>query len=78
MKTINLDKTWGRLADEIHRTKPLRNNFVEREMLFGLQILLGQYELAKNEKNEKLMKFCADVLETYEKYDINGHIIWKR
>lgn len=25
-----------------------------------------------------LKKFCADILETYEKYNINGHIIWKR
>ena len=29
-------------------------------------------------KNEDLKKFCADVLETYEKYNINGHIIWKK
>lgn len=26
----------------------------------------------------ELKKFCADILETYEKYNINGHIIWKR
>ncbi|PIP50413.1 MAG: HNH endonuclease, partial [Candidatus Brennerbacteria bacterium CG23_combo_of_CG06-09_8_20_14_all_44_41] len=25
-----------------------------------------------------LKKFCADVLETYEKHNINGHIVWKR
>ena len=36
------------------------------------------YELAKSEGNEELKKFCMDILETYEKYNINGHIIWKR
>ncbi len=36
------------------------------------------YELAKSEGNEELKKFCADVLEIYEKYNINGHIIWKK
>jgi hypothetical protein len=24
------------------------------------------------------MKFCADVLETYEKHNINGHIVWNK
>jgi hypothetical protein len=36
------------------------------------------YELARNEKNEKLVKFCTDVLEAYEKHDINGHIVWEK
>lgn len=78
MKTINLNKTWEHLAAAVHQTKPDRNNLLKRKALFGLQILLSQYELAKNEKNKELMKFCADVLETYEKHNINGHIIWKK
>lgn len=78
MKIINLNKTWIRLANEIHRIKPRLGNLSERETLFGLQIMLGQYELAKSEGNDELKKFCVDVLETYEKYNINGHIIWKR
>lgn len=36
------------------------------------------YELAKKEKNEKLIKFCSDILSTYEKYNINGHIDWQK
>ena len=76
MKTINLNKTWGNIKAEIHRIKPSHDNIVTREALFGLQIILSQYELAKNKKDEKLMKFCADILETYERYDINGHIVW--
>lgn len=70
MRTVNLNKTWDRLITAIHRTKPHRDNFVKREVLFALQILLSQYELAKNKKEEKLMKFYFDILKTYEKYNI--------
>lgn len=44
----------------------------------GKKMFIRLYELAKSENNEELMKFCADILETYGKYDINGHIIWER
>ena len=44
----------------------------------GKKMFIRLYELAKAEKNEELMKFCADVLETYEKHNINGHIEWKK
>jgi len=36
------------------------------------------YELAKKEGEEKLKKFCEEILNVYEKYDINGHIVWKK
>lgn len=78
MKTVNLNKTWGNITAEIHRTKPRHTNLLKREALFGLQIVLSQYELAKNEKNGKLMRFFVDVLKTYEKHDINGHIVWEK
>lgn len=78
MRTINLNKTWDYLVAEIHRTKPRHNNLLKREALFELQILLSQHELAKNKKHKKLMRFFTDILETYERHNINGHIIWKR
>lgn len=70
MKTINLNKTWDSLTAEIHRIKPSRNSFLKREVLFELQILLSRYELAKSEKNKKMMKFYTDVLGAYEKHRI--------
>ena len=54
----------------------IKNNLKQTET--GKKMFIRLYELAKSEKNEELMKFCADVLETYEKYDINGHIIWQK
>ncbi len=44
----------------------------------GKKMFIRLYELAKTEKNAELLKFCADVLETYEKHNINGHIIWNK
>jgi len=36
------------------------------------------YELAKSEGNKELENFCAEILETYERYKINSHIVWKK
>ena len=72
MKTINLNKTWNSLTTAIHRIKPHQNSPSKRGALFALQILLSQYELAKNEKNRKLINFYNDVLKTYEKHNIGG------
>lgn len=44
----------------------------------GKKMFIRLYELAKEQNNEELKKFCGDVLETYEKHNINGHIIWEK
>lgn len=44
----------------------------------GKKMFIRLYELAKKEKDEGLIKFCTEVLEVYEKNNINGHIVWKR
>jgi hypothetical protein len=44
----------------------------------GKKMFIRLYELAKEQKNEELKKFCSDVLETYENHNINGHIIWEK
>ena len=36
------------------------------------------YELAKAINDKKLLKFCIEVLDIYEKNNINGHIVWKK
>lgn len=54
----------------------MKKNFKQTET--GKKMFIRLYELAKSEGNEELKKFCADVLETYEKHNINGHIIWEK
>jgi len=36
------------------------------------------YEVAKLKNDEKTINFCREVLETFDKHDINGHIEWKK
>ena len=71
----------GEATIENGQTLCSQHNFIKKNLKqteTGKKMFIRLYELAKSEKNEELMKFCADVLETYEKHDINGHIVWEK
>jgi len=71
----------GEATIENSQTLCSQHNFIKKNLKqteTGKKMFIRLYELAKSEKNEELKKFCADVLETYEKHDINGHIVWKK
>ncbi len=58
-----------------------KHNFIKKNLKqteAGKKMFIRLYELAKKEENEELKKFCYDILEIYEQYDINGHIVWSR
>jgi 5-methylcytosine-specific restriction endonuclease McrA len=58
-----------------------QHNFIKktlRQTETGKKMFIRLYELAKKERNQELKEFCADVLETYERHNINDHIVWKR
>ena len=42
----------------------------------GKKMFIRFYELAKFQGNERLQDFCKDILETYDKHDMNSHIRW--
>ena len=44
----------------------------------GKRMFIRLYELAKVNNDKELIKFCGDVLQVYEKNNINGHIVWKK
>jgi hypothetical protein len=44
----------------------------------GKRMFIRLYELAKANNDKELIKFCEDVLQVYEKNNINGHIVWKK
>lgn len=54
----------------------LKKNFKQTET--GKRIFIRLYELAKEEKAQKIVKFCSEILEVFEKNDINSHIEWKK
>lgn len=42
------------------------------------KFIIRLYEVAKADGESEIMEFCLDVLNTYDKHDINGHIEWER
>lgn len=71
----------GKSAIENGQTLCAQHNFIKKTLKqteTGKKMFIRLYELAKNENNKELKKFCTDVLETYEKHNINGHIVWER
>ena len=54
----------------------LKKNFKQTET--GKKMFIRLYELARELDDERLKKFCAEILTVYEKNDINSHIVWKK
>ena len=52
----------------------LKKNFKQTET--GKKMFIRLYDLAKSIGDTKLLTFCIEVLEVYEKNGINGHIEW--
>lgn len=44
----------------------------------GKKMLIRMWEVAIQIKDENTQNFCEEILKVYEKYNINGHIEWKR
>lgn len=71
----------GESTIENGQTLCAQHNFIKKTLKqteTGKRMFIRLYELAKKESNKELLRFCSDILETYEKYNINGHITWKK
>lgn len=71
----------GKAIVENGQTLCSQHNFIKKNLKqteTGKKMFIHLYELAKSENNDELKKFCADILKTYEKHNINGHIAWKK
>lgn len=58
-----------------------RCNFIKKrtnQTETGKKMFIRLYELAKSENNKEVMDFCSDILLTYDKHNINGHIVWNK
>lgn len=54
----------------------LKKNLKQTES--GKKMFIRLYDLAKASGDEKLVKFFSEILEVFEKNDMNGHIVWNR
>jgi len=58
-----------------------QHNFMKKNLKqteTGKKMFIRLYELAKQHNDEQLLNFCKEILEVFEKNNINGHIVWKR
>ncbi|MCL6495896.1 MAG: HNH endonuclease [Ignavibacterium sp.] len=71
----------GKATIENGQTLCSQHNFMKKTLKqteTGKKMFIRLYELAKAEGNQELIKFCAQILEVYEKNKINSHIVWKK
>lgn len=54
----------------------MKKNFKQTET--GKKMFIRLYDLAKSQNNVALQQFCVEILEVFERNNINGHIEWKR
>ena len=54
----------------------LKKNFNQTDL--GKKMFIRLYELAKAENDTSLVKFTAEILEVFERHNIDSHIEWKR
>lgn len=69
----------GQNTIENGQTLCSRHNMLKKDLgqtETGKKMFIRLYDLAKKEQDQKLETFVKEILEVYEKYDINGHISW--
>lgn len=71
----------GKSIIENGQTLCAQHNFIKKTLNqteTGKRMFIRLYELSKTENKNELEKFCEEILEIYEKHNINGHIVWKK
>jgi 5-methylcytosine-specific restriction endonuclease McrA len=71
----------GKAIIENGQTLCAQHNFIKKNLKqteTGKKMYIRLYELAKKENNSELIKFTTAILEVYERFEINGHIVWKK
>ena len=71
----------GKAVIENGQTLCAQHNFQKKhykQTETGKKMFIRLYELAKSNTDTKLMKFCEELLQVYEKNNINGHIVWEK
>lgn len=71
----------GKATLENGQTLCARHNFLKknlRQTESGKKMFIRMLETAEKEGNSDIASFAKDILEVYEKHNMNGHIVWKR
>ena len=69
----------GKATIENGQTLCSQHNFLKKNLQqteTGKKMFIRLYEVARQQGDKKLEKFCLDVLKVYDQHNINGHIKW--
>ena len=70
----------GRAIIDNGQTLCAQHNFLKKNMNAtesGKRLFIRLRGIAKHEGNEHMAAFTREILEIYDRYDVNGHIQWK-
>lgn len=71
----------GKATLQNGQTLCARHNFLKKNLKqteTGKKMFIQMLETAKENDDKELVAFLKEVLEVYEKHNINGHIVWKK
>ncbi len=71
----------GKATLENGQTLCARHNFLKKNLKqteTGKKMFIRMLETARDAGDTELAAFLTEVLEVYEKHNINGHIVWKK
>lgn len=71
----------GKATLQNGQTLCARHNFLKKNLKqteTGKKMFIQMLETAKENDDKELIAFLKEVLEVYEKHNINGHIVWKK
>lgn len=71
----------GKATLQNGQTLCARHNFLKKNLKqteTGKKMFIQMLETAKENDDKGLVAFLKEVLEMYEKHNINGHIVWKK
>lgn len=71
----------GKATLQNGQTLCARHNFLKKNLKqteTGKKMFIRMLETAKEADDKELVAFLNEVLEVYEKHNINGHIVWKK
>ncbi len=63
----------GQTLCSVHNFR--KKNYEQTES--GKKMFILLYQLAKKTNDQTMINFCKDVLRTFDKHNVNGHIPWK-
>jgi hypothetical protein len=71
----------GKATIENGETLCAQHNFIKKnykQTESGKRFFIRLYEAAKANNDKQLQDFCCQILDVYEKNQVNGHIVWEK